>query len=108
MFFSTVLRCTAAPGASAPGASFDSLLAALLAAGTAPAAGRSAQHNIAQCIAVLCGEAGPATLAATVQGLLSQLQVCSSLSSWPPLPVSSTSSQVCLACVFIKAGLPVC
>ncbi|KAK9835209.1 hypothetical protein WJX81_005880 [Elliptochloris bilobata] len=73
-FFSTVLRCAAAPGAAAPGASFDALLAALLAAGTAPAAGRSAQHNIAQCIAVLCSEAGPATLAATVEGLLSQLQ----------------------------------
>lgn len=71
-FFSAVLRA----GAGAPGASFDALLTALLAAGTAPAAGRSAQHNIAQCIAVLCGEAGPATLAATVEGLLSQLQVC--------------------------------
>lgn len=71
-FFSAVLRA----GAGAPGASFDALLAALLAAGMAPAAGRSAQHNIAQCIAVLCGEAGPATLAATVEGLLSQLQVC--------------------------------
>jgi hypothetical protein len=64
-----VLRCGGAPGAS-----FDALLAALLAAGTAPAAGRSAQHNVAQCIAVLCRDAGPATLAATVEGLLSQLQ----------------------------------
>jgi len=68
-FFSAVLRCGGAPGAS-----FDALLAALLAAGTAPAAGRSAQHNVAQCIAVLCRDAGPATLAATVEGLLSQLQ----------------------------------
>ena len=55
-------------------ASFDALLAALLAAGQDAQVGKTAQHNIAQCIAVLCTAAGPSQTSATVKSLLSAVQ----------------------------------
>ena len=58
----------------AKSASFEALLAALLAAGHDSQVGKTAQHNIAQCIAVLCTAAGPNQTSNTVKALLSAVQ----------------------------------
>lgn len=58
----------------AKSASFEALLAALLAAGHDNQVGKTAQHNIAQCIAVLCTAAGANQTSTTVKSLLSAVQ----------------------------------
>ena len=54
--------------------SFDQLLGALLAAGSAPTIGKAAQHAVAQCVASLCLAAGYQRTMTTVTGLMGQLQ----------------------------------
>ena len=56
-------------------ATFDSMLPALLAAGNAPDTSKTAQHNIARCIASLTGRTSQQQANAVVKGLLLQLQV---------------------------------
>ena len=58
----------------AQSASFEALLAELLGAGHDRQVGKTAQHNIAQCIAVLCTAAGPDQTSNTVRSLLSAVQ----------------------------------
>lgn len=58
----------------AKSASFEALLSALLAAGHDKQVGKAAQHNIAQCIAVLCTAAGPSQTSTTVKSLLSAVE----------------------------------
>lgn len=58
----------------AKNASFDTLLSALLSAGNDRQIGKTAQHNIAQCIAVLCTSAGVSQTSTTVKNLLSTVQ----------------------------------
>ena len=55
-------------------ASFDTLLSALMAAGQDRQIGKTAQHNIAQCIAVLCTSAGASQTSNTVKSLLGTVQ----------------------------------
>ena len=55
-------------------ASFDTLLSALMAAGQDRQIGKTAQHNIAQCIAVLCTSAGASQTFNTVKSLLGTVQ----------------------------------
>ena len=52
----------------------DALLSALLAAGQDKQIGKTAQHNIAQCIAVLCTAAGATQTSNTVKSLLGTVQ----------------------------------
>ncbi|DBB08467.1 hypothetical protein WJX82_000009 [Trebouxia sp. C0006] len=68
IFFQTLVA------SKAKSASFEALLAALLAAGHDSQVGKTAQHNIAQCIAVLCTAAGPNQTSNTVKALLSAVQ----------------------------------
>ena len=58
----------------AKSASFEALLSALLKAGQDRQIGKTAQHNSAQCIAVLCTAAGASQTAATVKSLLTTVQ----------------------------------
>lgn len=67
-FFQTLVA------SKANSASFEALLSALLAAGHDRQVGKTAQHNIAQCIAVLCTTAGPAQTSTTVKSLLSAVE----------------------------------
>ncbi|KAI3438734.1 hypothetical protein D9Q98_001153 [Chlorella vulgaris] len=61
-------------GSGAAGASAETLLAQLAAAGTEADASKSAQHAAAQCFAVLSAAAGQADVNATVQRLLATLE----------------------------------
>ena len=61
--------------AGSSSATFDSMLPALLAAGNAPDTSKTAQHNIARCIASLTGRTSQQQANAVVKGLLLQLQV---------------------------------
>ena len=67
-FFQTLVQT------KAKSASFEALLAALLAAGHDSQIGKTAQHNIAQCIAGLCTVAGANETSTTVNSLLSAVQ----------------------------------
>ncbi|KAL3163066.1 hypothetical protein ABBQ32_009489 [Trebouxia sp. C0010 RCD-2024] len=67
-FFQTLVA------SKAKNASFEALLSALLAAGHDKQVGKTAQHNIAQCIAVLCTAAGPSQTSTTVKSLLSAVE----------------------------------
>ena len=67
-FFQTLVT------SQAKSTSFEALLAALLAAGHDSQVGKTAQHNIAQCIAVLCTAAGANQTSTTVKSLLSAVQ----------------------------------
>ena len=67
-FFQTLVA------SKAKNASFEALLSALLAAGHDKQVGKTAQHNIAQCIAVLCTAAGPNQTSTTVKSLLSAVE----------------------------------
>ena len=67
-FFQTLVA------SKAKNASFEALLSALLAAGHDKQVGKTAQHNIAQCIAVLCTSAGPSQTSTTVKSLLSAVE----------------------------------
>lgn len=67
-FFQTLVQT------KAKSASFDALLSALLAAGHDSQVGKTAQHNIAQCIAGLCTTAGANATNTTVNSLLSAVQ----------------------------------
>lgn len=67
-FFQTLVA------SKAKSASFEALLSALLAAGHDKQVGKTAQHNIAQCIAVLCTAAGPSQTSTTVKSLLSAVE----------------------------------
>lgn len=68
-FFPAVL----ASGSSA--VTFDSMLSSLLAAGNAQDTSKTAQHNIARCIASLTAPTSQQQINAVVKGLLQQLQV---------------------------------
>ena len=61
--------------AGSSSATFDSMLPSLLAAGNAPDTSKTAQHNIARCIASLTSRTGQQQANAVVKGLLLQLQV---------------------------------
>lgn len=67
-FFQTLVA------SKAKSASFEALLSALLAAGHDKQVGKTAQHNIAQCIAMLCTAAGPSQTSTTVKSLLSAVE----------------------------------
>lgn len=67
-FFTSLRKC------KAKGVTFDALLSALLTAGQHPDTARTAQQNIAQCIAMLCTSAGSKQTKSTVNSLLSALQ----------------------------------
>lgn len=54
---------------------FDSMLSSLLAAGNAQDTSKTAQHNIARCIASLTAPTSQHQVNAVVKGLLTQLQV---------------------------------
>ena len=72
-FFPAVL----ASGSSA--VTFDSMLSSLLAAGNGQDTSKTAQHNIARCVASLTAPTSQQQVNAVVKGLLIQLQVCPSL-----------------------------
>ena len=78
-FFPAVL----ASGSSA--VTFDSMLSSLLAAGNAPDTSKTAQHNIACCIASLTAHTSQPQINAVVKGLLTQLQVTASTPAVPPV-----------------------
>jgi hypothetical protein len=78
-FFPAVL----ASGSSA--VTFDSMLSSLLAAGNAPDTSKTAQHNVACCIASLTTHASRQQLNAVVKGLLTQLQVIAGTPAGSPV-----------------------
>ena len=114
----------------AKSASFDALLAALLAAGHDSQVGKTAQHNIAQCIAGLCTTAGANATTTTVNSLLSAVQGndatasrlalysvgeigrCTDLTKFKQLQVSLfcdtlRASSVCIFTIFICNAVPI-
>ena len=96
-FFPAVL----ASGSSA--VTFDSMLSSLLAAGNGQDTSKTAQHNIARCIASLTAPTSQQQVNAVVKGLLTQLQVFLSLDA-KLLKSDIASSQ--LAAVFPVAIMP--
>lgn len=79
-FFPAVL----ASGSSA--VTFDSMLSSLLAAGNAQDTSKTAQRNIARCIASLTAPTSQEQVNAVVKGLLTQLQVSALLSLLRTVP----------------------
>ena len=96
-FFPAVL----ASGSSA--VTFDSMLSSLLAAGNGQDTSKTAQHNIARCIASLTAPTSQQQVNAVVKGLLTQLQVCSSLDAklrqWTLPPCNSLLFPLWLSCL---------
>ena len=95
---------------------FDGMLSSLLAAGNAQDTSKTAQHNIARCIASLTAPTSQQQVNAVVKGLLTQLQVCCSQSasymskSWYS-EVDSSQPSCCLPCrcdVFTDSSLTSC